>query len=63
MEHFQFHRPRFNDPFSVGRSDLDPFSGGMGGGMFMDPRNFPRPGGGFGPGGGLFGSGPPGFPP
>ncbi|XP_012939752.1 proteasome inhibitor PI31 subunit [Aplysia californica] len=55
-------RPGFADPFGVGRADLDPLAGGMGGGMFMDPRNFPTPGGGFRPG---FGPGPapPGFPP
>uniref|UniRef100_A0A0B6Z812 Proteasome inhibitor PI31 subunit n=1 Tax=Arion vulgaris TaxID=1028688 RepID=A0A0B6Z812_9EUPU len=50
-------RPDVN-PFSVGRADLDPLGGGMGGGMFMDPRGFP----GFRPGG-SFGQTPPGFPP
>ncbi|GFN85118.1 proteasome inhibitor pi31 subunit [Plakobranchus ocellatus] len=44
-----------NDPFNIGGADLDPF--GRGGGMFMDPRNFPRPG--FFPGG----QPQPGFPP
>jgi len=42
-------------PFSIGRSDLDPFGGrgGIGGGMNMDPRIFTpqHPQGGFGPGG------------
>jgi len=52
-------RPDIDNPFSVGRADLDPLSGGLGGGMFMDPRNFP---GGFRPGG-RFGQAPPGFPP
>ncbi|CAL1535144.1 unnamed protein product [Lymnaea stagnalis] len=54
-------RPDFNDPFSVGRADLDPLGGGFGGGMFMDPRNFTSPGG-FRPGGSM-GVQPPGFPP
>ncbi|KAH9495477.1 Proteasome inhibitor PI31 subunit [Bulinus truncatus] len=54
-------RTDINDPFSVGRADLDPLSGGRGGGMFMDPRNFPGPAG-FRPGGSM-GSFPPGFPP
>ncbi|CAG5134915.1 unnamed protein product [Candidula unifasciata] len=51
-------RPDISNPFSVGRADLDPLSGGLGGGMFMDPRSFP----GFRPGGTL-GPNPPGFPP
>ncbi|XP_059158279.1 proteasome inhibitor PI31 subunit-like [Physella acuta] len=46
-------RPDYSDPFSVGRTDLDPLSGGFGGGMFMDPRNLTNPGG----------FRPPGFPP
>ncbi|BFZ20951.1 hypothetical protein BsWGS_23990 [Bradybaena similaris] len=54
-------RPDINNPFGVGRSDLDPLSGGMGGGMFMDPRGFPGLGG-FRPGG-AFGPTHPGFPP
>jgi proteasome inhibitor subunit 1 (PI31) len=53
-------RPDIVNPFGVGRADLDPFSGGVGGGMFMDPRNFP---GGFRPGGTFGGQAPPGFPP
>ncbi|KAI8776682.1 proteasome inhibitor PI31 subunit [Biomphalaria glabrata] len=55
-------RTDINDPFSVGRADLDPLSGGRGGGMFMDPRNFPSPGG-YRPGGPMGGFYPPGFPP
>ena len=47
------------DPFGVGRADLDPLGGPGGGGMFMDPRGFPRPGMPGGPGG----PGGPGFPP
>jgi len=47
------------DPFGVGRADLDPLGGPGGGGMFMDPRSFPRPGMPGGPGG----PGGPGFPP
>ncbi|KAK3773172.1 hypothetical protein RRG08_013759 [Elysia crispata] len=33
-------RPGSYDPFNIGGADLDPF--GRGGGMFMDPRNFPQ---------------------
>jgi len=44
MEPRQPMRPSWNDPddpFNVGRSDLDPFGGvGRGGGMLMDPRGF-----------------------
>ncbi len=39
-----FCRADRRDPFAVGGADLDPLAGGMGGGMFMDPRGFPRAG-------------------
>ena len=36
---FFFFRNEPDDPFSIGRGDLDPFGGGLGrgGGMFFDP--------------------------
>jgi len=46
--------PRSNDPLrDLGRSDLDPFSGGLGGGMVFDPMRADRRGGAtpFGPDG------------
>lgn len=48
-------QPPYVDPFAVGRGDLDPLAGGMGGGMLMDPMRggFPAPGRGIDPSAGL----------
>lgn len=42
-ELFSCFRMPSSDPFAVGRSDLDPLAGGMGG-MLMDPRRSGVPG-------------------
>lgn len=56
----ELNQPRRFPP-QVGGADLDPFHGGVGGGMLMDPRELFGPGGrsrGPDPGTGPFGSGP-----
>ena len=50
---FPSYRPERHEPFAVGRGDLDPLGGGVGG-MMMDPRGARGP---------RFGMNPPGtFP-
>ena len=45
------------DPFSIGRGDLDPLAGGVGGGMMFDPMRSGFPGRGRDPNAGLPGPG------
>jgi proteasome inhibitor subunit 1 (PI31) len=41
---YKFLRKEPDDPFSIGRGDLDPFAAGRGGGMIFDPMRTGVPG-------------------